>query len=107
MIDDANHVTRDWAAANSRVFDALAAGCLVITNSASVSGEVFDGELPFYRDANSLRMLLQHYLSDAPARSALLSRLRERVLREHTYAQRAVALRSSIEIARRRGTGRC
>jgi hypothetical protein len=33
VIDDANHVTKTWGAANSRVFDALAAGCLVITNS--------------------------------------------------------------------------
>src|SRR5690606_23910479 len=32
VLDDANHVTKPWASVNSRVFDALAAGCLVITN---------------------------------------------------------------------------
>jgi hypothetical protein len=31
-IDDANHVTKIWGAANSRVFDALAASCHVIIN---------------------------------------------------------------------------
>jgi hypothetical protein len=93
VIDDANHVTKDWAAANSRVFDALAAGCLVITNSASVSEEVFGGELPVYTDAAGLQVLLTHYLMDSAAREGLLARLHERVVREHSYVQRAVALR--------------
>lgn len=46
VIDDANHQTKTWGAANSRVFDALAAGCLIITNSQSVSDEVFGDLLP-------------------------------------------------------------
>lgn len=96
VIDDANHVTKDWAAANSRVFDALAAGCLVITNSASVSEEVFAGDLPVYTDADELQRLVTHFLKDTAARERLLAHLRERVLKEHTYAQRAVAFRYLI-----------
>ena len=64
VLDDANHVTKTWGAANSRVFDALAAGCLVITNSQSVSDEVFDGELPVYRDPMHLKELVDHFLND-------------------------------------------
>lgn len=58
VIDDANHVTKEWGAANSRVFDALAAGCLVITNSQSVSDDAFDGRLPVYESPESLANLL-------------------------------------------------
>ena len=97
VIDDANHVTKDWAAANSRVFDALAAGCLVITNSASVSAEVFGGDLPVYANPQELPQLLTHFLMDTTARSDLLARLRQRVVQEHGYAHRAVALRSLLK----------
>ena len=90
VIDDANHVTKAWGAANSRVFDALAAGCLVITNSASVSQEVFDGLLPVYTTPAELAALLKRYLSDAPARLALLAGLRGRVLQRHLYQHRAL-----------------
>jgi hypothetical protein len=93
VIDDANHVTKHWAAANSRIFDALSAGCLVLTNSASVSEEVFDGELPVFASAVELQDLLAYYLEDVAARESLLIRLRHRVVREHTYTQRAIALR--------------
>ncbi|MDD2882996.1 MAG: glycosyltransferase [Rhodoferax sp.] len=90
VVDDANHVTKTWGAANSRVFDALAAGCLVISNSASVSQEVFDGLLPVYTTPAELATLLQRYLSDAPARLALQSELRGRVLQRHLYQHRAL-----------------
>lgn len=37
VIDDANHVTKPWGSVNSRVFDALACGTLVLTNGKSVN----------------------------------------------------------------------
>lgn len=89
VLDDANHVTKTWGAANSRVFDALAAGCLVITNSQSVSAEVFAGELPVYHSPDHLQQLVAHFLQSPQDRQALASRLRQHVLREHTYAHRA------------------
>ncbi|WP_297361282.1 glycosyltransferase [Thauera sp.] len=92
VIDDANHVTKDWAAANSRVFDALAAGCLVISNSRTVSDELFDGALPVYEDAASLQALLARYLEDVPARESLQARLRAKVLGQHCYEHRAFEL---------------
>lgn len=89
VIDDANHVTKTWGAANSRVFDALAAGCLVITNSRSVSDEVFGGELPVYGAPQELVALVRQYVEDEPARGALVERLREQVLQRHQYRHRA------------------
>ena len=71
---------------------AEAAGCLVITNSQSVSDEVFDGELPVYRDPMHLKELVDHFLNTTNEREALTSRLRQQVLREHTYAHRAKQL---------------
>lgn len=104
VIDDANHVTKDWGAANSRVFDALAAGCLVITNSQTVSDEIFAGELPVYGKADELQDALTYYLVNPDARSRLVARLRSRVIREHGYAQRAVALYSLLQGKTRRSS---
>lgn len=89
VIDDANHVTKAWGAANSRVFDALAAGCLVITNSESVSLDVFDGELPVYRSNDDLVQMVSHYANDHKSRAALQERLRRLVLAKHCYSHRA------------------
>jgi GT2 family glycosyltransferase len=96
FIDDANHVTKEWGAANSRVFDALAAGCLVITNSESVSSEVFGGELPVYRSSADLVRLLSFYVDEPDSRTKLVDRLRSRVLAQHCYALRALELRAHL-----------
>lgn len=92
VIDDSNHVSKEWGAANSRVFDALAAGCLVITNSASVSEEVFDGLLPVYRNPTHLAELVEIYLEDEEARFSLQKKLRDIVIKMHQYKHRAIEL---------------
>lgn len=92
VIDDANHVTKAWGAANSRVFDALASGCLVITNSRSVSDEVFDGLLPVYETPMDLDRLLDSYLTNQGARDALQRQLQRIVLERHGYKHRAIEL---------------
>jgi len=76
VVDAANHVTKTWGAANSRVFDALAAGFLVISNSQSVSEEVFGGKFPVYRDPIHLKQLVTHFLHSAQDRETLVSHLR-------------------------------
>jgi len=90
VIDDANHVTKDWGATNSRVFDALAAGCLVITNAPSVSDDTFDTRLPVYRNPTELSSLLDHYLKDTAERLRLANELRMMVLARHCYRHRAM-----------------
>jgi spore maturation protein CgeB/GT2 family glycosyltransferase len=97
VIDDANSATKRWGSVNSRVFDALAAGALVLTNGAAGANEAFDGLLPTYDDKDSLVTLLRRYLADEPARRALAERLRDIVVRRHTYAHRAAAVLTGLE----------
>ncbi|WP_155644358.1 glycosyltransferase [Burkholderia territorii] len=95
-IDDANHVTKPWGSVNSRVFDALAAGCLVVTNSQLASDDAFDGELPVYETPDELIELLSKYSTDAGLRENLVQKLRRRVLGEHTYVHRAYEFKSHL-----------
>lgn len=97
VIDDANHQTKAWGAANSRVFDALAAGCLVITNSQTVSDEVFDGLLPVYKSPSHLIEIALHFIKDVGAREALQKILRETVLNQHCYRHRAFEFKLKLQ----------
>lgn len=97
VIDDANHQTKVWGAANSRVFDALAAGCLVITNSQSVSEEVFGGQLPVYQSPAHLTELASDYTQDKSKREALVTKLREHVLKQHCYRHRAFQIKLKLQ----------
>lgn len=99
VIDDANHTCKAWGAANSRVFDALAAGALVITNSASVSEDVFGGRLPVYRDRDELTRLVRYYLENEEQRRELVRQLRTEVLQRHTYPYRAREVRQFLHQA--------
>ncbi|MBS7697982.1 MULTISPECIES: glycosyltransferase [unclassified Chelatococcus] len=96
VIDDSHPVTRDWASLNSRVFDALAAGALVITNCVDGAAEIFDGLLPSFTTRRELNDLLARYLSTEDERRALVARLRARVMRDHRYEHRAPVLRAAL-----------
>jgi spore maturation protein CgeB len=89
VIDDANSVTKQWGSVNSRVFDAIAAGALVITNGGEGAQSLFDGLLPAYDTRQELEALLWRYLEDDEQRQALVEKLRQKVLDSHTYAHRA------------------
>jgi GT2 family glycosyltransferase/spore maturation protein CgeB len=84
-------------ALNSRVFDALATGALVITDNRAGSEEFFDGKLPVATTAEELRAALDRYLADDDARTELVAELRPRVLAEHTYQRRAEQLAAAAE----------
>ena len=96
IIDDANPSARAWGGTNSRVFDALAAGCLVLTNSSESSRIDFDGLLPVWSDVEELYEIVNRYLNDDVARKDLVNQLRDRVLRKHTYTNRAETLRGHL-----------
>ena len=61
VVDDANRVTIQYGAVNSRVYDALAAGRLVLTNGAKGAEETFRGLLPVFRTAEEFREKLRYY----------------------------------------------
>ena len=92
LVDDANSVTKEWGSVNSRVFDALASGILVITNSSTGSTELFKDQLPVYQSPASLRDMLLRYLDNPTLYQETLDPLRKRVLAEHTYDIRACEL---------------
>lgn len=96
VIDDCNTTVKEWGSVNSRVFDALAAGALVISNGRVGSEEVFDGDLPCYESKQNFAELLDFYLSDDAARLLLVDKLREKVLSAHTYAHRAAQAVDSL-----------
>jgi O-antigen biosynthesis protein len=89
VLDDTAGPTLPHGAVNSRVFDALACGALVVSNNKVGSEELFDGLLPAYDDPKELRGLLDRYLRDEAARRETADRLRDLVLERHTYTHRA------------------
>ena len=96
-LDDATASTKETGSVNSRVFDALAAGCLVLTNNGTGARETFEGRLPVFRDRESLETLLKQYLGDEEARQRKISELRAFVLENHTYEIRAKKLTEIIQ----------
>jgi len=89
LVDDANHVTKPWGSVNSRVFDALASGVLVITNGELGAKEVFGPLLPAYNGIDDLKKKLSFYLENEVSRVELAEKLQTQVLGEHTYRHRA------------------
>lgn len=95
-IDDANHVTKPWASVNSRVFDALAAGSLVVSNGVEGAKEVFGEALPTFETKAELNALLRRYLDDEGARQAKLTELQAILQKGHGYSHRAETVRTNL-----------
>ena len=89
VLDDTAGPTLPYGAVNTRVFDALAAGTLPLTNCAEGVRELFGEDFPAWNSAESLREQLDLLLGDDGRRAALAERFRGEVLRKHTYAHRA------------------
>ena len=92
VIDDANHVTKAFGAVNSRVFDALAAGALVLTNGVVGAKETFEGLLPCFENKKEFDEVLTYYLTHDEERMKLVTKLQQFVLEHHTYDARACRL---------------
>ena len=97
VIDDANQVTKSWGAVNSRVYDGIASGCLVLTNGKKGSEEIFDGKLPVYNTKDDLKELLNFYLTNENKRYEKIKELQEIVKKYHTYDNRANFLISILK----------
>jgi len=97
VVDDANRVTKEYGSVNSRVYDALASGVLVITNGELGANETFNGSLPVYRSKKELNSLLEHYLSHDEERTLKIKELQDFVLSNHTYDHRARTIRDILE----------
>jgi hypothetical protein len=74
---------------NNRLYDALAAGAFVISDSVPGLDEEFDGGVVTYRDAADLALIVDRYLADPAGRRAVAERGRRAVLDRHTVSRRA------------------
>ena len=97
VIDDANHVTKEWGSVNSRVFDSLASGKLVITNGTKGNEEVFGGQIPEYHSQEELTDIINYYLINDDEREEKIKILQSIVLENHTYEHRANTLREVLK----------
>jgi GT2 family glycosyltransferase/spore maturation protein CgeB len=97
VVDDANRATKKYGSVNSRVYDAIASGTLVITNGELGAKETFKGRLPVYRSREELNNLLEHYLSNEAERKTKIQELQDFVLSNHTYDHRARTIREALE----------
>lgn len=89
VLDDQQDVNRGYGNVNSRIYEALACGAYPITNTRLGLRQVGLDDLPAYTSAEDLHLYV-HALLQTPERRALdVARLREVVLRDHTYAARA------------------
>ena len=100
VVDDANRATKEYGAVNSRVFDALACGTLVLTNGKKGAADTFKGKLPVFSTKIELNKLIVHYLSNEDERTAKIKELQKFVLQNHTYNNRADTLREKLEYYR-------
>lgn len=96
VLDDSHPVTREWNSLNSRVFDALGCGRLVITNCADGAAELFPDLLPTFRDGDELRDLVMRFLEQPQEREALALKLHQQVLEHHTYDNRAKVFKDAL-----------
>ncbi|OPX57798.1 MAG: hypothetical protein A4E25_02175 [Methanobacterium sp. PtaB.Bin024] len=97
VVDDANRVTKEYGSVNTRVFDAVASGVLVVTNGDIGAEETFKGILPVYRSTKELNDLLSYYLSNEKERLAKIRELEEFVLSNHTFDHRAQKIKEILE----------
>ena len=103
VLDDATPSTKESGSVNSRVYDAIAAGCLVLTNNGRGAAETFEGLLPVYTDRESLTELLKLYLGDETLRQKKVQELQRFVLANHTYELRAAQLEEMLREYRTEG----
>jgi GT2 family glycosyltransferase/spore maturation protein CgeB len=96
VLDDTAGPTKPYGAVNSRVFDALAAGTLVVTDNPVGVHELFDDEFPVVEDPADLPAKVESLLIDEKGSRRLVKRYREIVLERHTYERRARELRQIL-----------
>jgi len=99
VLDDVAPAAREHGSQNSRLFEALAAGALVVTNLDTGLSELGLDEVPVVHDQEDLEDLLRHLLEDPQELRARAQRLRAIVMRDHTFAQRAETFCEFLKVA--------
>lgn len=89
VLDDMTPSTAEFGNQNSRLFEAIAAGALIIGNCAVGLDELGLGATPVATDETELQLLVDKFLRDEDSRRALVQRLRDVILERHTFVLRA------------------
>lgn len=89
VLDDHNHTTRDYGNINSRVYEALACGALVITNTGVGLHDIGLNEVPTYVTPAELHDKIRHYLTHPEEARDLAERLGSIVREKHSFESRA------------------
>ena len=97
IIDDANKSTLKWESVNSRVFDALGLGLPIITNNSNGTDNVFKESVPSYSSKEELNDKIQSMLKSPDKSIDLFHKLKQDVLVNHTYTNRAHSLNGILE----------
>ncbi len=96
VLDDVIDPAAEYGNQNSRLFEALAAGALVVTNTSNGLAELGLGEVPVYEPGGLGRLL--DGLEDDPYQAAeLAARLRATVIQRHTWPIRAASVGALVE----------
>lgn len=96
VVDDANHTTKRWGSPNSRVFDAMAAGAVVLTNSAATSA-VLGKTIPVWNNAEDLTRQINSLLADKDELARCAAEQAGVVVGQHTYTARAARLLAILQ----------
>ncbi|MGH3441967.1 MAG: glycosyltransferase family protein [Nitriliruptorales bacterium] len=96
VLDDTAAHAKPYGAVNSRVFDALSCGTLVVTDNVEGIHDLFDDDFPTWTDGESLDAAVQQILDHPEDSKRLVQRYRSKVVAEHTYERRAGQLRDIL-----------
>jgi len=92
VLDDFNRTTVAWGAVNSRVFEAIAAGALPVTNSNRGLDSLGLADVPTYNAPEDLNPLVDQLLDDPEGTAALVEKLGAVVRERHSFDRRAADL---------------
>lgn len=92
LLDDSNISANNLGSCNSRVFDAMAAGCLLMTNNSIGAQEVFGDLVPTFDSRDNLTAQINQWLGDEAMRAVSVQQMQKIVREEHNYSVRARAL---------------
>lgn len=90
VLDDHNHTTQPYGNVNSRVYESLASGSLVVTNAALGLKEIGLDDIPSYTTPAELDGLIHRFLAHPRDATTLARKLQQIVLRDHTFERRAL-----------------
>jgi len=88
ILDAANETTKQWASLNSRVFNAIASGKIVLTDSAEAT-QLFKYPIPVYNNLEELKQNIEKFNTDKQVYKTISQALYKEFKQNHSYTHRA------------------